>query len=158
MTDRGPSSAGSADHAIVNSRVFPASPEALFAAFSDPFRLAHWWGPRGFTNTFHAFDFRPGGTWRFTMHAPDGAAYQLEKRFDEITPAKRIVLRHIQQGHGFTLAMSFAPKEAATEVTWVMRFDDPAEAEKLRAFLWQANEQNFDRLAAHLSRIPGSIR
>jgi hypothetical protein len=32
-----------------------------------------------------------------------------------------------------------------------MRFDDAAEADRLRGFLQQANEQNLDRLAAHLS-------
>jgi uncharacterized protein YndB with AHSA1/START domain len=139
------------DHAIVSTRMFAAAPEAVFAAFSDPVRLAQWWGPLGFTNTFHEFDFRTGGRWRFTMRGPDGAAYELEKRFAEIIRPERIVLRHVQEGHDFTLIMSFAVRGAGTEVTWDMRFDDPAEAEKLRAFLLQANEQNFDRLAAHLS-------
>jgi uncharacterized protein YndB with AHSA1/START domain len=149
---------GSAEPTLVNSRGFPVSPEAVFAAFSDPARLAQWWGPQGFTNTFHAFDFRPGGTWRFTMRAPDGAAYELTKRFEEIIPARRIVLRHLQQGHEFTLAMSFAAKGTGTEVTWVMRFDDPAELKRLRDFLHGANEQNFDRLAAQLSGNPGTVR
>ena len=30
----------------------------------DPARIARWWGPAGFTNTIHTFDFRPGGEWR----------------------------------------------------------------------------------------------
>ena len=33
-------------------------------------------GTEGFTNTFHEFDLRPEGTWRFLMHDPDGASYQ----------------------------------------------------------------------------------
>jgi uncharacterized protein YndB with AHSA1/START domain len=158
MTGRGPASAGSGDSAIVNARVFPATPEAVFAAFSDPARLARWWGPQGFTNVFHEFDFRPGGKWRLTMRGPDGAAYDLNKRFEEIIPTRRIVLRHIQEGHEFTLTMVFAAKGPGTEVTWVMCFDDPAEAEKLRTFLFQANEQNFDRLAAQLSDGQGLVR
>ncbi|HEX2861234.1 MAG TPA: SRPBCC domain-containing protein, partial [Lacunisphaera sp.] len=93
---------------IVNMRVFPASAERLFAAFRDPARLAQWWGPKGFTNTFHEFDFRPGGVWRFTMHTPDGAAHAMDQRFSEVVPFERIVLRHLQPGHDFTLAMLFA--------------------------------------------------
>lgn len=158
MSGRSSDPAGSADSTIVNTRIFPAGPAAVFAAFSDPTRLAQWWGPQGFTNVFREFDFRPGGTWRFTMRGPDGATYELEKRFEEIIPARRIVLRHIQQGHEFTLTMAFAVKGPGAEVTWVMRFDDPAETEKLRAFLCQANEQNFDRLEAHLSESPGAVR
>lgn len=151
-------SAGRPDHAIVNTRIFPAAPGAVFAAFSDPARLAQWWGPAGFTNTFHAFDFRPGGRWRFTMRGPDGAAYEMEKRFADIVPSDRIVLRHVQEGHDFSLIMTFNARGGGTEVTWDMRFDDPAEAEKLREFLGPANEQNFDRLAAHLSANPGVVR
>jgi uncharacterized protein YndB with AHSA1/START domain len=136
---------------IVNVRVFPANRDAVFAAFSDPVQLAQWWGPVEFTNEFHQFDFRVGGDWLFTMRGPGGAAYELKKRFEEIVRPGRIVLRHVQQGHDFTLTMSFAVQGAGTKVTWVMRFADPAEAERLRTFLLQANEQNFDRLGSHLS-------
>jgi uncharacterized protein YndB with AHSA1/START domain len=78
--DRTASSAGE----IITSRAFPVSRDELFQAFSDPARLAQWWGPEGFTNTFHEFDFRVGGVWRFTMHGPDGAAYAMDKQFAEI--------------------------------------------------------------------------
>ena len=136
---------------IINSRIFAAPRAAVFAAFSDPLRLAQWWGPAGFTNTFHEFDFRPGGAWRFTMHAPDGAAYAMDKRFTEIVVPERIVLGHAQAGHDFTLTMTYAARGDRTELTWEMRFDDPAEAAKVRAFVLRANEENFDRLAVHLA-------
>jgi uncharacterized protein YndB with AHSA1/START domain len=137
---------------ITCSRIFPQAREIIFEAFSDPVRLASWWGPQGFTNTFKEFDFRPGGVWRFTMHGSDGAAYAMDKQFAEIVRPERIVLRHFQKGHDFTLTMTFAVRDAGTEVTWRMRFDDPEEGEKLRAFLGPANEQNLARLAAHLAQ------
>ena len=43
-----------------------------------------WWGPNGFTNTFHEFDLRPGGAWRFIMHGPDGTDYPNESVFVEV--------------------------------------------------------------------------
>src|SRR5262245_43218818 len=95
-------------HEIVTTRLFAASRETVFAAVSDPARLARWWGPAGFTNTFHEFDFRPGGAWRFTMHAPDGAAYEMDHRFAEIVAPRWIHVRHLQAGHDFSLAMVFA--------------------------------------------------
>ena len=136
---------------IVSSCRLAAGPDEVFAAFSDPTRLAQWWGPKGFTNTFHEFNFQPGGAWRFTMHGPDGANFEMNHRFVELIPAKRIVVRHIQTGHDFTLRMSLSAQGEGTELTWEMIFADPAEGERVRAFVVPANQQNFDRLAAHLS-------
>jgi uncharacterized protein YndB with AHSA1/START domain len=66
LTDRVDADRAS-DREIVTSRVLNARRELVFSAFSDRQRLARWWGPRGFTNTFHEFDLRPGGAWRFVM-------------------------------------------------------------------------------------------
>jgi uncharacterized protein YndB with AHSA1/START domain len=54
------------------SRDIPAPPDQVFAAFSDPQRLARWWGPAGFTNTFNVYEFKSGGRWSFVMHGPVG--------------------------------------------------------------------------------------
>jgi len=139
------------EHEIANSRVLAASREKIFAAFADPVVLARWWGPQGFTSEFHEFDFRPGGVWRFTMRGPDGASYAMDHRFVEIVPPARLAVRHIQSGHDFTLTITLTDRRGGTEVTWRMRFDDPAEAARLRGFLQGANEENLDRLAAQVS-------
>jgi uncharacterized protein YndB with AHSA1/START domain len=138
-------------HLIENRRLIAAPRERVWAACRDPGALARWWGPQGFTNTFHAFDFRPGGAWRFTMHGPGGTAYAMDHRFTAIVPPERLEFRHHQAGHDFILTMTFAAQGDRTELTWVMRFDDPAEAAKVRSFVGPANEQNFDRLEAYLS-------
>lgn len=151
-------SAATPAHAIVTSRSFAWSPARVFAAFSDPRQLAAWWGPAGFTNEFAEFDFRPGGAWRFTMRGPDGAAYAMDHRFAEIRAPERIVFQHIQPGHDFTMEITLAASEGGTVMTWRMIFDDPAEAERLRAFLIPANQQNLDRLASHLSAHAGIVR
>lgn len=144
------------DREIVSSRVFPAPREIVFRAFSDPEVLGKWWGPKGFTNTFHEFDFRPGGAWRFVMHGPDGAEFQMEKRFVEIVPPERISLRHEQSTHGFLMTMDFAAEGEGTRLTWTMRFDSVEEAERVRAAIITANEENFDRLAAQLAAGRGA--
>ena len=79
---------------IIGTRVFDAPRALVFAAFTDPKHLAQWWGPNGFTTTTSAFDFRPGGVWRFVMHGPDGRNYQNRVTYDEIVPPERIVYRH----------------------------------------------------------------
>ncbi len=63
------------ENQIVASRVFDAPREAVYRAWTTPELLARWWGPHGFTNTFHECDIRPEGEWRYTMHGPDGTNY-----------------------------------------------------------------------------------
>src|SRR5688572_1109971 len=140
---------------IVTTRVFAAPRELVFDAFRNPDQLIHWWGPNGFKNTFHEFDFRPGGAWRFVMHGPDGAEYQMTKDFVEVAPPTRIVLRHQQPVHGFRMTMTFIDEGDKTRLTWRMRFDSKDEAERVRRLVTEANEQNFDRLAAHLPTMAG---
>ena len=139
---------------IVSTRVFAAPRAAVFGAFADPARLAQWWGPRGFTNTIQEFDLRPGGRWRFTMHGPDGADYPNEKEFTEVVPAERIVFRHAQTAHGFQMRMTFAEESGGTRLIWRMAFDSAADCAPVKSFIAAANEQNFDRLAAHLAARP----
>jgi uncharacterized protein YndB with AHSA1/START domain len=136
---------------IVSSRVFEAPRDVVFRAFSDPLQLARWWGPTGFSNTFQEFDPRPGGAWRFVMHGPDGTDYQMVKEFVEVVPPARVVFQHLQATHGFTMTMIFSDLGPRTHLTWRMRFESEEEADRVRALVAEANEQNFDRLAAHLA-------
>lgn len=139
------------DPAIVSTRVFQVPREVLFQAFADPRILAEWWGPAGFTNEFQEFDLRPGGGWTFVMRSPDRTEFPMMKRFVEVVPLERIVVQHDQGEHTHSLAMTYADEGAGTRLTWRMHFELPAEAERVRAVVEQANEQNFDRLEALLT-------
>lgn len=134
---------------IVSTRVFAVPREAIFRAFTDPALLARWWGPKGFTNTFHEFDPRPGGMWQFVMHAPDGTDFHNMSEFIEVSP-ERIVFQHLKPMHRFLMEMTFADVASGTRVTWRMRFESAEEAERVRQFAVPANEENFDRLQAVL--------
>ena len=135
---------------IINTRMIAAPVERVYQAFADPNRLASWWGPGGFTNTFTEFDLRPGGSWRFVMHGPDGRDYQNACAFVDVVPNERIVFLHLSPVHRFRMAMTFAACGDRTELIWRMTFDSHENA-GFRDFITQANEQNFDRLEAHLA-------
>ena len=136
---------------LVSTRVLRAPLERVFAAFADPSVLARWWGPNGFTNTFQEFDLRPGGAWRLVMRGPDGTDHPMTKEFVEVRPPERIVLRHVQVGHMFQMAMEFVAEGATTRLTWRTRFQSDEEAERLRDFWDTANQENFDRLESLLA-------
>ena len=143
-----------AERDIVSTRRFDVSRERVFEAFADPTRLARWWGPSGFTSTFHEFDLRPGGAWRFVMHGPDGVDYPNESVFVEVVRPARIVLRHVSREHPFELAITFEEQGGETALTWRMRHATASECARVKPFVVTANEQNFDRLAAELRRTP----
>jgi len=129
------------------SREIPVSPDLIFAAIREPERLARWWGPAGFSNSFQVFEFKPGGKWSFTMHAPNGANYPNESEFIEIIPNALVRIRHVSAPQ-FTLSIGLSAKGAHTVVTWSQGFDDSEVANSIRHIVEPANEQNLDRLTA----------
>jgi uncharacterized protein YndB with AHSA1/START domain len=139
---------------IVNRRILAAPREVVFEAFSNPDHLSQWWGPNGFTNTFAEFDFRPGGAWRLVMHGPDGANYENESEFIEIARPEKLVFVHLRPMHRYVMTVTFGGRDPEkTVLTWQMVFDPSPENAKLKHFIFDANEQNFDRLEACLKTM-----
>ncbi|MFN4352128.1 MAG: SRPBCC family protein [Hylemonella sp.] len=151
MTPLETEAAALAAREILSTRHFAQSREQLWAAFSEPQRLARWWGPAGFRNTFDVFEFRPGGAWRFTMHGPDGKDYPNRSVFHSVEAPARIVLEHENAPH-FELQVTLSEEAGGTRLHWRMRFDDAITREALAGLVVPANEQNFDRLQAELDR------
>ena len=152
MSDQPVAGESAADRELVTSRVIDAPRERVFRAFGDPAELARWWGPNGFTSTSHEFDLRPGGRWRFVMHGPDGANYPNESVFVEVVPPERVVFQH-ESGPRFQMTITFSSEGAGTRVGWRQLFDTTAECRRVARFAVDANEQNLDRLAAHLHAV-----
>jgi uncharacterized protein YndB with AHSA1/START domain len=140
------------DREILSSRIFEYSPERVFEAFSNPDRIIRWWGPKDFTNSFHEFDFRPGGHWRFVMHGPDGRDYKNESLFVEVAPAERLILDHLCNPK-FRMTLTFEDVNGKTRLHWRMLFETASECAAIKRYAPAANEQNFDRLEAELARM-----
>src|SRR5262245_59161812 len=144
------SSEPAGDREFVHMRVLDAPREAVFRAFSDPEQLAAWWGPKGFTNTFQRFLFRPGERWLYVMRGPNGHEHANESVFAEIAEPERVVIHHLGPMHEFFVTVTLEEREGKTLLTWRMVFDSVAEHERVRPFVPEANEQNLDRLEALL--------
>lgn len=133
------------------SREIPASPDEVFAAFRDPERLARWWGPAGFTNTFSVFEFEPGGRWELVMHGPDGRSYPNESVFAEVEEAAKVVVEHVSAPK-FRLTVTLAPSAGGTSLAWAQAFESDDVARSVEHIVVPANEQNLDRLSAEVAR------
>lgn len=120
---------------IIGTRVLAAPRALVFSVWTDPKHLLQWWGPNGFRTTTRAFDFRPGGVWRFVMHGPDDRDYQNRITFEEIVAPERIVYRHDGgddvEPVQFTQTVTFEDiGNEQTRLTWHGTF--PSAAERTR--------------------------
>ena len=134
-----------------HSRDIPATPAQVFAAISSPERLARWWGPNGFTNSFSEFDFKTGGKWSLVMHGPNGANYPNDNVFGEIIPNQKLVVEHPMQPV-FRLTIELAPSSTGTLVTWAQTFESADVAQKLAHIVVPANDENLQRMQAEVLR------
>lgn len=72
-------------------RVFTASPEKVFKAFSDPHAYASWIPPYGFTCTVQQMDFKEGGIFKMTFtNFSTGNGDSFGGRYLKIEPNKFI--------------------------------------------------------------------
>ncbi|MEO8174496.1 MAG: SRPBCC family protein [Sediminibacterium sp.] len=140
------------DRVIISQRVFNSPLATVFKAWTDPMHLAKWWGPKGFTNTFHEYDLQPGGHWKFTMHGPENGHYENECVFMEIVPNTKLHWDRISKPH-FQVLVNFSEERNGTKVVFNMIFNTVEESDKLRNFVPEKNEENFDRLEEELSKM-----
>lgn len=75
------------------TREFDAPRDVVWRAWTDPDEAAHWWHPRGLETPRESveIDLRPGGSYRYTMIAPDGSAYPTGGRYREVVEPERLV-------------------------------------------------------------------
>lgn len=88
QTDRGGPPEG---RRFVFTRTFDAPRDLVFKAWTEPERMAAWWGPAGFSNPTCELDVRPGGAIRIDMRAPDGMTFPMKGRFEEVVEPERLV-------------------------------------------------------------------
>lgn len=147
----------SADREIVLTRVIDAPADSVWEAFSDPHHLIHWWGPNGFTNTFHSFDFREGGVWDYMMHGPDGTDYPNWVRFEKIVPGKLIEYVHgenEQHPEKFNASLRLEEKDGKTTITLRLILSSAEEKKRVEKFgAVEGGNQTLGRLADYVAKM-----
>jgi uncharacterized protein YndB with AHSA1/START domain len=131
--------------------------------FADPYHLAQWWGPKGYTNRVEELDFRTGGRWRHVMIAPDGKELPTDNVIVEVKEPERIVYRNAPANPkifgdnpppGFTKTVTLEERDGATLLTLVCTFDTAEHKDAVvRRGFRAGTDESFDKLEEHLRAL-----
>ncbi|HKT22753.1 MAG TPA: SRPBCC domain-containing protein [Nitrososphaerales archaeon] len=95
------------------TRVFGFPRESVFRMWTDPKKLAEWWGPKECVVVHSEIDPRPGGTMKVDQRFPDGDTRLMTAIFDQVKPPELLVFRVTSPGEA-----GFSPWEALHTVTF----------------------------------------
>jgi uncharacterized protein YndB with AHSA1/START domain len=96
-----------------------ATPERLFAAWTDPKQLVSWWGPEGVTCIGAEVDLHVGGRYRIGNRLPDGMEIWIVGTFEAIERPRLLTYSWLVegvQGEAELVSVRFEARGGATEV------------------------------------------
>lgn len=76
---------------LVIKRVLDASPERVYAAWTEPELVRQWFAPGDLTVPVAELDLRVGGEYRIVMRDGDGKTHSPSGTYEEIVPNERLV-------------------------------------------------------------------
>ncbi len=95
------------------ARVFNFPRDSVFRMWTDPKKLAEWWGPAGCVTLLSEVDPRPGGMMRVDQRNADGSFYSSNCTFEKVISPELLVFRSASPG-----TADFSPWEALYTITF----------------------------------------
>ncbi len=143
-----------AERTLIIDRIFKASPEKVFKAWTDPAILVQWYGPEGFHTRDVMMDVRPGGAHRGVMVGPDGNAHTASGVYREIDAPKRLVMTWAweddkgQRGHETVIEITFHAAPGGTRMHLVQQIFQNADSRDGHGKGWNSSFDKLGRLFA----------
>jgi uncharacterized protein YndB with AHSA1/START domain len=72
-------------------RRYKAAPAKVFAAWTDPQKIAQWFGPPGVKGVSAECDLRAGGSYKIVAFSDNGEKHQVGGVYREIVPNEKLV-------------------------------------------------------------------
>lgn len=101
-------------------KTFNVPRQTVWDAWTDPEHIIQWWAPPGMKVTVVLHEFKPGGTWKYTMPMPDGSEFVSEGVYSEIVAPQKIVTsaNFKPMTEGVIMQMLLEEKDGKTEFTF----------------------------------------
>lgn len=142
------------DRVLEIERVFKAAPEAVFTAFTDPKKLAEWWGPEGMTAPDVSLDPQNGGKWQTTMVNAEGDAYTCSGVYRTVDPHTFLSFTwgwrqpDGSRGHETVVEIRFEPADGGTRMKFLQQTFQDAEARDSHEEGWVSTFNKLGRLVS----------
>jgi uncharacterized protein YndB with AHSA1/START domain len=113
---------GYSGEALYLERIFDASPERVFAAWTEPQLLKRWWGPVGSTIVAAEVDLRVGGRYRLGIQQPSAPEpYFVSGAYQVIEPPHKLVFTWRWENPAMDIgdslvSLEFRPKGKKTQL------------------------------------------
>ncbi len=95
---------------FIITRTIKAPRALVWAMWSDPVHLPHWWGPKGLSLRVCKLEFKPGGLFHYAMGTPDGKEMWGRFIYGEIVePEKIVFINSFADAEGQVIRAPFSP-------------------------------------------------
>lgn len=142
------------------TRLLPAPPDQVFAAWTEAEQVKQWFGPYAMTIPDCAIDLRPGGMHRTLMRDAEGKDYPNRLVIEAVEPGRMLRLS-VPDGDdappfpGAVGELAFLPDPVGTRFTARWRHPTAEMRERHETMGFHIGwGQTIDKLAAHLMRPP----
>lgn len=144
-----------ASYALTITRNFDAPRELVFAAWTQPEHMIHWWGPRGYTTLSSKLELFPGGNWRIMSRNEDGSETAESGIIRECDAPSKLVLTHAWEnkagirGPDTLVTLVFTEENGRTTMVFHQAPFDSVGTRDGHSVGWN---ESFDMLAEHLAK------
>ncbi len=114
------------DLTLVVRRTIRATPERLFAAWTEPAQLRRWWGPAQVDCPVAEVDLRVGGRYRLANKFPNGSVWWIGGTFEAVAPPRLLVYSWELSPGEIAPGGAAPPAQAVERVT--VRFEPKGDA------------------------------
>lgn len=176
MSQTTPPAQTNTEDLLVITRTFDAPRDLVFGAWTEPERLARWWGPKGAEIRIVKFDLAPGGLFHYCMTSQ---GQQMWGRFvyrEVVAPERLVFVNAFSDAQGGVTANPWMPdwplevlntltfEESEGKTTLTLR-GTPLNATAVQMETFRSARTNvqqgfagtFDQLAAHLEAAAREI-
>ncbi len=146
------SEAVSAVNEVSVSAWYAVDVHQAFCAWTEPTKIAQWFGPKGFRAEVLEMDVRVGGTWRFKMISQSGEASHHLGRYRSVEPDKFLSFtwesekeKDLTEGRETLVSVRFTAEHGGARVTLVHKKLPTRQAKQALEFGWSSGFEKLKR-------------